>query len=75
MCANLRAGSSIFGARRCFVRYDLELPSLRFTLSKIRSLSVQLHSANLRDEFGVGRILEMSTKSMNLRDGSSLAES
>ena len=72
MCANLRAGSSIFGARPCFVRYDPELPSLRFALSQF-NLIVRI--LLLRDEFGRWRILEMSSRSAHLRDGSSLVES
>ena len=47
MGANLRAGSSIFGARPCF------------PICKIRTLSVQLLCAHLRDEFG---------REANLRD-------
>ena len=62
MGANLRAGSSIFGARPCF------------PISKIRTLSVQLLCANLRDSSsGERRILKMSSMRANLRDASSMS--
>ena len=60
MCANLRAGTCSVVVRFSglvvfFVKYDPELPSLRFALSQfnfiVRILELSSGRANLRDEF------------------------